>query len=94
MRKFRARSRSTSNFFFLVVLRVASVWLCASEAAKCGKANKSSRNCAGKMYFLSENLARAAELQVLGSQRISFARPLETAYSSETLYYFGCHRDD
>ena len=63
------------QIFFLVVLRVASVWLCASEAAKCGKANKSSRNCAGKMYFLSENLARAAELQVLGSQRISFAWP-------------------
>ena len=64
------------QIFFLVVLRVASVWLqCASEAGKCGKANKSSHNCAGKMYFLSENLARAAELQVLGSQRISFARP-------------------
>ena len=59
--RFRARQE---QFFFLVALLVAPVWLCSSYAAKCGKANKSSRNCAGKMYFLSENLARAVELQV------------------------------
>ena len=34
--------------------------------AKCGKANNSSRKCAGEKYFLSEDLARAAELQVHG----------------------------
>ena len=50
--------------FFPVALLVASVWLCGSYAAKYGKANKSSRKCAGKKYFLSEDLARAAELQV------------------------------
>ena len=50
--------------FFPVVLLVASVWLCGSYAAKCGKVNKSSRKCASKKIFLSEDLARAAELQV------------------------------
>ena len=64
MREFQARSRSTSANFILVVLLVASVCVCASCAAKCGKANKSCRKCAGKMYFLAEDLARAAELQV------------------------------
>ena len=39
--------------FFPVVLLVASVWLGGSYAAKCGKANKSSRKCAGKKNFLS-----------------------------------------
>ena len=52
-----------SNFFYAVLL-VALVWLCGSLAEKCGKANESSRKCAGKKYFLSEDLARAAELQV------------------------------
>ena len=50
--------------FFPLVLLVASVWLCGSYAAKCGKANKSSRKCAAKKYFLSEDLAKAAELEV------------------------------
>ena len=45
-------------------LLVASVWLCGSYAAKCGKANKSSRKCVGKKYLLSEDLANAAELQL------------------------------
>ena len=52
-----------SNFCFYVVLLVALVWLCGSFAEKCGKANKSSRKCAGKKYFLSEDLTRAAELK-------------------------------
>ena len=64
MREFRARSLSTRAIFFPVALLVASVWLCGTYAAKCGKANKISRKCAGKKYFLSEDLARAAELQV------------------------------
>ena len=64
MREFRARWRSTRAFFFYAVLFVAFVWLCGSLAEKCGKGNKSSRTCAGKKYFLSEDLARAAELQV------------------------------
>ena len=50
-----------SNFFHVVLL-VALLWLCGSSA--CEKANKSSRKCAGKKYFLSEDLARAAQLQV------------------------------
>ena len=58
------RSRSTRAIFVPVVLLVASVWLCGSYAAKCGKANKSSRKCVGKNYVLSEDLANAAELQV------------------------------
>ena len=52
-----------SNFFFHAVLLVALVWLCDSVGVKGGKANKSSRKCAGKIYFLSKELARAAELQ-------------------------------
>ena len=64
MREFRARSRSTRAIFFHVVLLVTLVWSCGSFAEKSGKANKSNRKCAGKMYFLSEDLARAAELQV------------------------------
>ena len=70
MREFRARWRSAKAivlfvcfFFFYAVLLVALVWLCNSVAVKCGKANKSSRKCSGKMYFLSKELARAAELQ-------------------------------
>ena len=63
MREFQARWRSTRAIFFYAVLLVALVWLCDSFAAKCGKANKSSRKCAGKKYFLSKELARAAELQ-------------------------------
>ena len=64
MREFSVRSRSTRAIFFLVVLLVALLWLCGSLAEKCGKANKSSRKCAGRKYRLSEDLARAAELQV------------------------------
>jgi len=64
MTKFRARSRSTRAIFFRVVLLVALLWLCGSSAEKCEKADKSSRKCAGKKYFLSEDLARAAQLQV------------------------------
>ena len=61
MRKFRAHRARQEQFYF------ASVWLCGSYAAKCGKANNSSRKCrAGEKYFLSEDLARAAELQVHG----------------------------
>ena len=52
-----------SNFFYSVLL-VALVWMCGSFAEKCGKAYKTSCTCAGKKYFLSEDLARAAELQV------------------------------
>ena len=63
MREFQARWRSTSAIFFYAVLLVALVWLCDSLAAKCGKTDKSSRKCAGKIYFLSKELARAAELQ-------------------------------
>ena len=64
MREFRARSRSTRAISFPVVLLIASVWLCGSYAAKCGKANKSSRRCVGKRYFLPEDLARTTKLQV------------------------------
>ena len=64
MSEFRKRSRSARAIFFHVVLVVALVWLCGSFAEKCGKANKSSRKCAGRKYILSEELARAAELQV------------------------------
>jgi len=46
----------------IVVLLVALLWLCGYSA--CEKADKSSRKCAGKKYFLSEDLARAAQLQV------------------------------
>ena len=49
--------------FFHAVLLVSLVLLCDSVAVKCGKANKTSRKCAGKIYFLSKELARAAELQ-------------------------------
>ena len=60
MREFRARLRSTraNLILFYTVFLVALVWLCGSFA------NKSSRKCAGKKYFLSEDLLRAAELQV------------------------------
>jgi len=64
MTEFRVRSRSTRAIFFHVVLLVALLWLCVSSAEKCEKANKSSRKCAGKKHFLSEDLARAAQLQV------------------------------
>ena len=64
MREFRVRFRSTRAIFVPVVLLVASVWLYGSYAAKCGKANKSSRKCVSKKYLLSEDLANAAELQV------------------------------
>ena len=63
MREFRARWRSPRANFFHAVLLVALVLLCDSIAVKCGKANKTSRKCAGKIYFLSKELARAAELQ-------------------------------
>jgi len=63
MGEFRARSRSTRAIFFHVVLLVALLWLCGSSAEKCEKADKSSLKCAGKKYFLSEDLARAAQLQ-------------------------------
>ena len=63
MRKFRARWRSARANFFHAVLLVALVLLCDSVALKCGKANQTSRKCAGKIYFLSKELARAAELQ-------------------------------
>ena len=63
MREFRARWRSAKANFFHAVLLVALVWLCDSVAVKCGKADKSSRKCAGKIYCLSKELARAAELQ-------------------------------
>ena len=53
-----------NSIFFPVVLLVVSVWLWDSYATKCGTANQSSRKCAGKKYFLSEDLARAAKLQV------------------------------
>ena len=62
MTEFRARSRSTRAILFHVVLLVALLWLCGSPA--CEKGDKSSRKCAGKKYFLSEDLARAAQLQV------------------------------
>ena len=64
MRESQARWRSRRVNFFYTVLLVALVWLCGSLAEKCGKASKSSCKCAGKKYFLSEDLARAAELQV------------------------------
>ena len=63
MRKFRARWRSARANFFHAVLLVALVLLCDSVALKCGKPNKPTRKCAGKIYFLSKELARAAELQ-------------------------------
>ena len=63
MREFRARWRSARANFFHSVLLVALVLLCDSVAVKCEKANKTSRKCAGKIYFLSKELARAAELQ-------------------------------
>ena len=63
-----------SNFCFYVVLLVALVWLCGSFAEKCGKANKSRRKCAGKKYFLSEDLTRAAELSGLNSLPCSLGR--------------------
>lgn len=63
MREFRARWRSARANFFHAVLLVALVGLCDSFAGKCGKANKSSRKCAGKKYFLSKELPRAVELQ-------------------------------
>ena len=63
MRKFRARWRSARANFFHAVLLVVLVLLCDSVALKCGKANQTSRKCAGKIYFLSKELARAAELQ-------------------------------
>ena len=63
MRKFRARWRSARANFFHAVLHVALVLLCDSVALKCGKPNKTTRKCAGKIYFLSKELARAAELQ-------------------------------
>ena len=50
------------NFFSLVLL-VALVWLCDSVGVKGGKANKSSCKSGGKIYFLSKELARAAELR-------------------------------
>ena len=64
MREFRAHLRSIRANCFYAVLLVALVWLCGTFAEKCGKANKTSRKCAGKKYRLSEDLARAAELQV------------------------------
>ena len=63
MRKFRARWRSARANFFHAVLLVALVLLCDSVALKCEKANQTSRKCAGKIYFLSKELGRAAELQ-------------------------------
>ena len=63
MREFRARWRSARANFFHSVLLVALVLLCDSVAVKCGKANKTSRKCSGKIYFLSKELARAAKLQ-------------------------------
>ena len=63
IRKFRARWRSARANFFHAVLLVALVLLCDSVALKCGKPNKTTRKCAGKIYFLSKELARAAELQ-------------------------------
>ena len=59
MRKFRARWRSARANFVNAVLLVALVLLCDSVALKCGKPNKTTR----KIYFLSKELARAAELQ-------------------------------
>ena len=44
-----------SNFFRVVVF-VTLVRSCGSFAEKCGKANKSSRKCAGRNYFLYEDL--------------------------------------
>ena len=65
MREFRARSRSTRAIFCPhVVLFVALVWSCGSFTEKCGKANKSSSKCVGQKYCMSEDLVRAAELQV------------------------------
>ena len=58
---FRERSCSTIGICFRVVLLVALVCSCISFLEKCGKANKSSRKCAGRKYILSEDLARAAE---------------------------------
>ena len=57
-------SHSTRAIFFHVVLLVELVWSCGSFTEKLGKANKSNRKCAGKKYYLSEDIARAAELQV------------------------------
>lgn len=50
-----------SKFFRRILL--VSLVLCDSVALKCGKPNKTTRKCAGKIYFLSKELARAAELQ-------------------------------
>ena len=63
MREFRPCWRSARANFFPAVLLVAMVLLCDSVALKCGKANKTSHKCAVKIYFLSKELARAAELQ-------------------------------
>ena len=108
MREFQARWRSTRAIFYAVLL-AALVWLCDSFAAKCGKANKSSRKCAGKKYFLSKELARAAELQQgsticrvhwdeirRSNNRCSVPkeRPQETANSSETFCCPGSHRSN
>ena len=64
MREFRAHSCSARAIFFHVALLVALVWSCSSFTEKCEKANKSSGKCAGKKYYLAEDIARAAELQV------------------------------
>ena len=101
MRKFRARWRSARANFFHAVLLVALVLLCDSVALKCGKPNKTTRKCAGKIYFLSKELARAAELQDGSAicrvhwdeiRRGPFSRPPETANSCETFCCPGCHR--
>ena len=64
MSKFRERWRWTRGIFFHVVLLDALVWMCGSFAEMCGEANKSSRKRASRKSILSEDLTRAAELQV------------------------------
>ena len=53
--------------------------------AKCGKANNSSHKCAGEKYILSEDLARAAELQVHGLDRLPCALGQNTEGKQQAL---------
>lgn len=109
MREFRARSRSTRTIFFHVVLLLALVWSCGFTE-KCGEANKSSRKCVGKKYYLSEDIARAADQQFavsigtkyggattgarFDSSKKPFTRPQEIANFCQTFCCPGGHRSN
>ena len=105
MREFRTRSRSTRAICFFAVLLVALVWSCGSFAEKCGKANKSSRTCAGKKDIFCLNVkpelpnskwAQQFAVSIgtkYGATTVKqFVRPQETANYCETFCSPGCHR--